>query len=68
MNSPINQQNLYLLLPGKISALAQFYAEDHECSILDAIRYIYTTSLYKNLSNESSKMWHLGATALYEEL
>ena len=25
----ITQQNLYLLLPGKITTLAQFYAEDH---------------------------------------
>ena len=68
MSSTINQQNLYLLLPGKIATLAQFYAEDHKCSMLDAIHFIYTTPLYKNLSDESSKLWHLGATALYEEL
>ena len=64
----IDQHNLYLMLPGKISTLARFYAEDHGCSVLDAMRYIYTTPLYKNLSDESTKLWNLGATALYENL
>ena len=32
----ITQQNLHLLLPGKITALAQFYAEDHGCTMFEA--------------------------------
>jgi len=65
MNLNITQANLHLLLPGKITTLARFYAEDHGCTMLEAIRYIYSTSLYKRLSDESTKLWHLGAVTLY---
>lgn len=68
MNLEITQDNLHLLLPGKVAALARFYAEDHNCTVLEAMRYIYTTSLYQQLSKESSKLWHHGAVALYENL
>lgn len=65
MNLNINQSNLSLLIPGKIASIAQFYAEDHQCSMLEAIRHIYSTSLYEKLSDESTKLWHLGAVTLY---
>ena len=65
MNLDITQSNLHLLLPGKVTALARFYAEDHRCSMLEAVRYIYTTPLYRQLSDESTKLWHVGAVTLY---
>ena len=65
MNLDITQSNLHLLLPGKVTALARFYAEDHRCSMLEAVRYIYTTPLSRQLSDESTKLWHLGAVTLY---
>jgi len=65
MNLNITQDNLSLLLPGKITKLAQFYTEDHHCSMLEAIRYIYSTPFYKELTDESTKLWHLGAVTLY---
>ena len=65
MNLDITQSNLHLLLPGKVTALARFYAEDHRCSMLEAVRYIYTTPFYRQLSDESTKLWHLGAVTLY---
>lgn len=68
MNLEITQENLYLLLPGKVTALASFYAEDNNCTMLEAVRHIYSSSLYKRLSDESTKLWHLGAVALYEML
>lgn len=68
MNLNITQDNLHLLLPGKVTALARFYAEDHNCTMLEAIRHIYSTSLYKQLSDESTKLWHLGAVTLYSML
>ena len=68
MNLNITQQNLYLLLPGKMTSLAQFYAEDHGCSMFDAIRRLYASSLYERLVDESTKLWQLGATTLYEEM
>lgn len=64
----INQNNLYLLLPSKISWLATMLAEEKNISLLSAIKEIYSSKLYKKLQNESTKMWHLGPVALYEEL
>lgn len=68
MDLNITQDNLYLLLPGKMTALAQFYAEDHECSMLEALRKVYSTSLYKDMAIESTKLWHFGATDLYRAI
>lgn len=66
MNLNITQDNLYLLLPGKMTALAQFYAEDHGGTMLDALRTLYASALYKDVAIESTKLWHLGATNLYQ--
>lgn len=68
MDLNITQENLYLLLPGKMTALAQFYAEDHGCSLLEALRKMYSTSLYKDMATESTKLWHFGVTDLYRNI
>lgn len=68
MNLDITQDNLYLLLPGKMTTLAQFYAEDHGCSMLDALRKVYSSALYKSIATESTKLWHNGATDLYRAI
>jgi len=68
MNLNITQDNLYLLLPGKVAKLAQFYAEDHKCSMLEALRYIYTSPLYKKMSDENTKLWQQGNVTLYNAL
>lgn len=67
MNLTINQDNLYLLLPSKMSWLANMLVEDENISIIDAIKRLYTSDMYKKLENESTKAWHLGPVALYEE-
>ena len=68
MNLEINQNNLYLLLPSKVAWMAEWLSEDKNISIVEAIKMIYTSDMYKRLENESTKMWHLGAVALYQEL
>ena len=67
MNLTINQNNLYLLLPSKMSCLASMLAEDENISIVDAIKRLYASKMYKKLQDESTKYWHLGPVALYEE-
>lgn len=42
--------------------------EDKGISIVEAINSIYRSKLYKKLSTESTKYWHLGPVDLYEEL
>lgn len=68
MNTPITQDNLYLILPLKIGWLAEWLVRDKGISLKDAINRIYHSRLYKKLSTESTKYWHLGPVDLYEEL
>ena len=67
MKLDITQQNLYLLLPSKMSWLANMLAEDKGISIVEAMKMLYTSSFYARLADESTKLWHLGPVALYEE-
>lgn len=64
----VNQDNLYLLLPSKVSWLADMLVENKGLSIVEAIKKIYSSNLYQKLQDEKTKMWHLGPVALYEEL
>lgn len=68
MSTQITQKNLYLLLPIKVSWLATWLSEDKDISLTDAINCIYHSKLYKKLSTESTKYWHLGPVDLYNEL
>ena len=67
MNLTITQDNLYLLIPSKMAWLASTLAEDENISIVDAIKRLYASEMYKKLQEESTKYWHLGPVALYEE-
>ena len=67
MNLTINQSNLYLLLPSKMGWLASMLADDEGISVVDAIKKLYSSDMYRRLEDESSKTWHLGPVALYEE-
>ena len=64
----INQGNLYLLLPLKVSWLTSMLVEYKDMNTIDAIKLIYGSKLYKKLKVESTKTWHLGPVALYQEL
>ena len=67
MNLTITQDNLYLLLPSKMAWLASMLSEDKGISVVDAIKRLYSSEMYKKLQDESTKYWHLGPVALYEE-
>lgn len=43
----VNQKNLYLLLPSKISWLADMLVENKGYSVVDAIKKIYSSNLYQ---------------------
>ena len=67
MNLDITQDNLYLVLPSKVSRMAEMLAEDSGKSIVQAVKDIYHSEVYKRLEQESTKQWHLGPVALYQE-
>lgn len=64
----ITQNNLYLLLPSKVSLMAEMLSEDSGAGVVEAIRRIYNSDLYRKLETEETKLWHEGSVALYEEL
>lgn len=64
----INQSNLHLLLPGKISWLVEYLHDDYGFTLQECLNRIYSSNLYKKLSTESTKYWHLDPVDLYEEL
>ena len=68
MNLDITQDNLYLILPSKISRMAEMLATDSGKSIVQAVKEIYSSSVYKRLEQEKTKQWHLGPVALYQEM
>ena len=68
MNRDITQQNLYLLLPGKINSLAKLIVQYNGESFFDALNKIYNSKTYKMLENEQTKFWTFGPVALYEYL
>ena len=68
MNLDITNKNLYLLLPGKVSRVAQIYAPDHHVTIIEAMRRFYHSDTYKRLADETTKLWHYGPVALYQEI
>lgn len=66
MTCKITSENLYLLLPGKVSKMAVMYAADFGLSITEALNRIYQSATYHQLEDESTKLWHYGPVALYQ--
>lgn len=64
----ITQKNLHLLLPGKVSWLVEYLNDDYGYSLQECLDRIYRSNLYKKLSTENTKYWHLGPVDLYHEL
>lgn len=63
----ITNDNIHLLIPGKAAHFARIYIEQNGGTALDALRTFYSSMVYRELEDESTKLWHLGPVALYEE-
>ena len=50
-----------------MSWMANMLAEDKGISIVEAMKMLYSSEVYARLEKESTKAWHLGPVALYEE-
>lgn len=55
------------IVPVKIASLAEFIAERRRISLDEALVYIYSNPMYKELYNEGAKWWYLSSDALYDE-
>ena len=63
----VTQNNLHLLLPSKVSWLAATRCAEKHITVIEAMRMIYSSDMYKQLEQESTKRWHEGPVALYQE-
>lgn len=55
------------IVPVKIASLAEYIAERRRISLDEALVYIYSNPMYKELYNEGAKWWYLSSDALYDE-
>lgn len=54
-------------MPVKIASLAEYISERKRISLDEALVYIYSNDMYKELYNEGAKWWYLSSEALYDE-
>lgn len=65
----VTQDNLYLILPGKVTQIANRLIEQGLVRDIDsALKIIYSSPVYKKMEKENTKYWWLGLNALYEEI
>lgn len=50
----ITDKYLYLLLPGKVSAVVEQYVVDDGVTVLDGLRKFYNSSTYRKLEKEQT--------------
>ena len=55
------------IIPIKIAHLAEYVSRKKRISLDEALTYIYSNDMYKELYNEGAKWWYLSSEALYEE-
>lgn len=57
-----------MMLPFKIQQLLETIIENNALSVKDAIQYLYSSKLYKQMSDEDSYLWQLSTANLYDML
>ena len=55
------------IVPVKISHLAEYVAVRKRISLDEALVYIYSNPMHKQLYDEEAKWWYLSTEALYDE-
>ncbi|MDF9831639.1 DUF3791 domain-containing protein [Parabacteroides sp. PF5-6] len=56
------------MLPYKLQQLLEAIIEEKELTVNDAIQYLYSSDLYKQMSLEDSYLWQLSKANLYDML
>jgi hypothetical protein len=63
----ITQENVRLLLPGKIAAIVEKARVDRHCTSKEALLSFYQSELYRELENEKTKRWWESPSQLYAD-
>lgn len=61
------RRTFYITIPQKVLGVVKFIVEDYHFTPLVALKAFYQSSTYRKLEVESTKYWHLGPVALYED-
>jgi hypothetical protein len=62
---PVNYNSL---IPYRFKSLVAIVMEQKGFSFIEALKYVLTSAVYQNLSNEETKLWHRSQNMLYQLL
>lgn len=62
----INQENVHLFIPLKIAKVTEMIVETENRNWEDVLIELYSSKVYADLEKEETKLWHEGATYIYE--
>lgn len=62
----INQENVHLFIPFKIAKVTQMLVENDNMNWEEAFIKLYNSKIYEELEKEETKIWHEGATYIYQ--
>ncbi|MDF1548415.1 MAG: hypothetical protein P1P88_11380 [Bacteroidales bacterium] len=57
-----------VIIPYKINGIVSLIRQRKNFPFVDAVGYLYNAELYRNLSDETSKLWHLSPHKLFDLL
>lgn len=62
----ITQEKVHLFIPLKIAKVTEMIAETESRNWEDVLVELYSSKVYADLEREETKLWHEGATYIYE--
>ena len=62
----ITQDNVHLFIPLKIAKVTEMIVQTENRNWEDAMVELYNSKVYAELEKEETKLWHEGATYIYE--
>ena len=62
----ITQENVHLFIPLKIAKVTEMIVEKENRNWEDVMIELYNSKVYADLEKEETKLWHEGATYIYE--
>jgi hypothetical protein len=64
----MNKKEFEPILELKISNIVALIIDHEHLNFEEVLQYLYESKLYARLTDESTKLWHLSATKLFEML
>lgn len=62
----ITQENVHLFIPLKIAKVTEMIVQTENRNWEEVMIELYSSKVYADLEKEDTKLWHEGATYIYE--